>query len=122
MHTGLSVRPLPSANGWEPGGMPHHSWQLASSRSPAYGPVTSVVFMFECDLQRATRAFIFLGQPQPLRASCAHAIASPPAAMLGLAAAWHGATAASALQRVRTRLSCPAMASFHAHVYAVREA
>jgi len=28
MHTGLSVRPLPSANGWEPGGVPHHSWQL----------------------------------------------------------------------------------------------
>ena len=76
--------------------------------------------MFECDLQPATRASIFLGELQPLRASYAHAIASPPAAMLGLAAAWHGATAASALQRVRTRLSCPAMASFHAHVYAVR--
>ena len=57
-----------------------------------------------------------------MRASHAHAIASPPASMLALAAAWHGATAASASQRVRVRLSCPAMATFHAHVHAVRMA
>ena len=74
------------------------------------------------DLQPATRAFIFLGEQQPMRASHAHAIVSPPVSMLALAAAWHGATVASALQRVRTRLSCPAMASFHAHVHAVRMA
>ena len=76
--------------------------------------------MFEYDLQPATRAFIFLGEKQPMRASHAHAIASPPASMLGLAAAWHGATAASASQRVRVRLSCPAMASFYALVDTVR--
>jgi hypothetical protein len=28
MHTGLTVRPLSSANGWESGAVPHHSWQL----------------------------------------------------------------------------------------------
>ena len=76
--------------------------------------------MFACDLQPATRAFIFLGEQQPMRASHAHAIASPPASVLALAAAWHGATAASALQRVRTRVSCPAMTSFCARVDAVR--
>ena len=78
--------------------------------------------MFEYDLQPATRAFIFLGEQQPMRASHAHAIASPPASMLGLAAAWHGATAASASQRVRVRLSCPAMAICHAQVHTVRMA
>ena len=41
-----------------------------------------------------------------MRASHAHAIASPPASVLALAAAWHGATAASASQRVRLR-PCP---------------
>ena len=55
-----------------------------------------------------------------MRASHAHAIASPPASVLALATAWHGATAASALQRVRTRVSCPAMTSFCARVDAVR--